>query len=474
MQANNQESRLRAVVETARNGVVLIDSSGVILMFNPVCERLFGYTACHVIGQNVRVLMPSPFREEHDLYLENYQKTGVQKILGTGRKVTGRRMDGSTFPLHLYVGEAAEEGKSTFVGIIEDLSEHEKPVQAQMESSRIAGGIAHDLANLLKVMIDNAESLGQTLKEKPELKKHCDSILAAGAELTSQLKGFGRRTLDAGIVDCNELVEEIRVLLLKTLRADIRIATSIGPKLAPVTADRAELESALLNLAFNAQNSMPSGGRLTITTETVVLDERYQQDHPEVIPGDYVMIAVAASGAGVPADVQEEGGPGLSSVHGIVKRWHGHVSIDSEPGTGTTVGLFFPLAKSQAEQPSSVAGTVLVVEDDSIVRAYAVFCLESLNYRVFTAEGGLDALEKLERHGEIDILFSDIEMPGGMTGWELAGRARKLRPHLKILLTSGYYPETPAAKSTSVAILNKPYSDTYLGRHIRELLDAQE
>src|SRR5436305_1725525 len=187
---------LRAVVDTAVDGVILIDATGRVLMFNPACEKLFGYSAAAVMGQNVKMLMPSRYRDEHDIYLDNYTHTGVKKIIGIGREVTGRRKDGTTFPMDLSVGEAKEDGERIFVGIIHDLTERkhteEQLIQAQkMEAvGQLSGGIAHDFNNLLTVIVGNAEFLSEELKARHDLQRLADSIVQAGergAELTQRL-----------------------------------------------------------------------------------------------------------------------------------------------------------------------------------------------------------------------------------------------------------------------------------------------
>ncbi|HWE50110.1 MAG TPA: PAS domain S-box protein [Bryobacteraceae bacterium] len=505
-------SRLQAVVETAVDGVILIDSQGKVQMFNPACERLFGYSAAEVIGENVKLLMPSPFHEEHDQYLQNYRATGERKIIGIGREVVGRRKDGTTFPMDLSVGEARQEGEPIFVGIIHDLTERkrtsEQLVQAQkMETvGQLSGGIAHDFNNLLTVIIGNSDILSDKLKARPDLKQYCDSVVNAGmrgAELTRRLLAFSRRQeLQPAVINCNQLVEGMKVLLERTLREDIEIRILLRQQLILAYADPAQLESAILNLALNAQDAMPHGGTLTLITENALLDERYQDGHPEVPPGGYVSINITDDGSGMTPevkarafepffttkDVGKGSGLGLSMVYGFIKQSNGHVAIYSEPGLGTTVRLYLPAAKTTRqpaaedttvidEQEPRGVETVLVVEDDSFVRGYAVGTLESLGYRVIVASDGRDGLAKLSQHGDqIDVLFSDIVMPGGLGGWELAERAHEARPNLKILLTSGYPLETMTANfrpNIKPAILHKPYRKADLARRLREMLDQK-
>jgi PAS domain S-box-containing protein len=506
MTATQDASRLRAVVDTAVDGVILIDASGTVLEFNPACEKLFGYSSAEVLGQNVKMLMPAPFRDEHDRYLDNYHTTGERKIIGIGREALGQRKDGSTFPMDLAVGEAKENGESIFVGIIHDLTERkhteEQLIQAQkMETvGHLSGGIAHDFNNLLTVMIGNAETLRDKLKARADLKQLCDSIVLAGergAELTHRLLAFGRRQLlQPKEFDCNRLVEHMYRLLRRTLREDIDIRTALAERLTSALADPAQLESAVLNLALNAQDAMPEGGCLTISTELALLDERYSNTHPEVRPGQYVMVAVTDDGAGMPPDVLKQvfepffttkevgrgSGLGLSMVYGFIKQSNGHVSIYSEPGLGTTVRLYLPCAlhapaelRDSNDEAGLVGGTetILVVEDDPFVRGYAVASLEELGYRVLMAANGVEALTRLESESP-HLLFTDVVMPGGVNGWQLAERARQLRPELKVLLTSGYPLETLTVRgrvSEAAQLLNKPYRKAGLAARLRKVLD---
>jgi PAS domain S-box-containing protein len=503
-------AQMKAVVETAVDGVIMIDEAGNVLMFNPACEHLFGYRASEVIGQNVKMLMPAPYREEHDHYLTNYHRTRERKIIGIGREVVGQRKDGTTFPMDLSVGEARQEGRSVFVGIIHDLSERkrteEQLVQAQkMETiGQLSGGIAHDFNNLLTVIIGNSETLSERLKARPDLRQLSDQVLNAGergAELTQRLLAFSRRqVLQPVAIDCRGLIDNMRELLRRTLREDIEITTSHADGLPPALVDPPQLESALLNLALNAQDAMAEGGHLTITTADAVLDERYRDEHPEVKPGDYVMVAVTDEGCGMTPEILERvfepffttkevgkgSGLGLSMVYGFVKQSNGHVAIYSEPGLGTTVRLYLPTARqrpmeeeSQAERrytsPKRGSEIVLVVEDDNFVRGYAVACLESLGYTVITAADGRSALERLNNGDSPDILFTDIVMPGGVSGLDLAEQARAIKPDLRVLFTSGYPLETLTARgklSAKGAILNKPYRKADLALRIREALDG--
>lgn len=505
-------ARLRAVVETAVDGVILIDSRGRILMFNPACEKLFQYRADEVMHENVKLLMPPSYSREHDSYIRNFLETGNRKIIGIGREVVGRRKDGSTFPMDLSVGEAKQDGEAIFVGIIHDLTERkrteEQLVQAQkMETvGQLSGGIAHDFNNLLTVIVGNAELLSENLKPRQDLKQLADDIGRAGdrgSELTQRLLAFGRRQILVPVeIECNALLDSMHKLLRRTLREDIEIKTDFDPDIPSAFADPAQLESAVLNIALNAQDAMPTGGRLTISTANASLDDHYKSLHPEVMAGEYVLVAITDDGEGMPKEVIERvfepffttkevgkgSGLGLSMVYGFVKQSNGHVSIYSEPGLGTTIRIYLPQGTAKGASPPAQspaeseplpkgAETVMVVEDDPFVRSYAVTRLESLGYQVIAAVDGADALQKLRADVHVDILFTDIVMPGGINGWDLADLARGLRPGLPVLLTSGYALETLAKHGrlrAGAVVLTKPYRKADLARRLREVVSVSQ
>ena len=503
------ELRLRAVINTAVDGVILIDAFGKVLMVNPACERLFGYASEEVIGQNVKMLMPEPYQREHDLYLGNYRSTGERKIIGIGREVVGRKKDGSTFPMELSVGEVSEEGGAIFVGIIHDLTSRKRTegqlAQAQkMEVvGQLSGGIAHDFNNLLTVIIGNAEALSSRLRAREDLKRLADTIIAAaerGAEQTQRLLAFSRRQmLQPAATDCNLMLQGMQVMLRRILRGDIELNVALAQQPAVAMADPGQLESAVLNLALNAQDAMPSGGVLTLSTAARELDAHALGPDTDVRPGAYVEICVTDNGIGMSEEVRRRvfepffttkdvgkgSGLGLSMVYGFAKQSNGHAAIYSELGLGTSVRIYLPAAahadavsppaKQIARATPGGEETILVVEDDNFVRGHAVATLESMGYRVMVAADARDALAILRGGARPDLLFTDIVMPGGASGWELAEQAQKLLPGLKVLFTSGYpiesltlHPEIAA----NAALINKPYRMADLARRVREKLDG--
>ncbi|WP_245269526.1 PAS domain S-box protein [Bradyrhizobium japonicum] len=487
-------TRLTAIVETAVDGVILFDAQDRLLLFNPACERLFGYSADEVMGRNVRMLMP---------------EAGSQAShFATAGEAIGLRKDGSTFPMDVSVGQARQDGELIFVGIVHDLTARKLTEQQLQQAQKmetvgqLSGGIAHDFNNLLTVIIGNAEHLSEQLKARPDLRRFADDICQSGergAELTQRLLAFSRRQLlQPQTVDCRGLLESMFKLLKRTLREDIEIKTISGPGTILAFADRAQLESAVLNLALNAQDAMPAGGHLTLATELTMLDEEYRAVHPEVASGAYTLIAIADDGAGMTPDVAQRAfepffttkevgkgsGLGLSMVYGFAKQSGGHVSIYSEKGLGTTVRIYLPRADKGQWQADLSDGedaaprgyeTILIVEDDPFVRSSTIRRVEALGYRVVAAVNGKDALQQLRTDPGIDMLFTDIVMPGGMSGWELAEQARRIRPSLPVLFTSGYALETLVEHGRAHAqaiVLTKPYRKAELAQRLRDAFAA--
>ncbi|MBI5128253.1 MAG: PAS domain S-box protein [Rhodopseudomonas palustris] len=499
------DARIATLIQTVVDGVILTDRFGRIRIFNLACHRLFGYEADDVIGRHISMLMPAANADEVQSFFRGLGADHDR--IGTVREMTGLRRDGRTFPMDLSVGETVQDGETVFVAVIHDLTDRkhteEQLVQAQkMEIvGQLSGGIAHDFNNLLTVIVGNAEFLGDQLKARQDLRALARDIGRAGqrgAELTQRLLAFSRRqTLKPVAVDCNQLLESMHNLLRRTLREDIVIDTAFEADLRTAYADRAQLESAILNLSLNAQDAMLGGGRLSITTANVALDASYRSINKDVRPGDYVLIAVTDNGSGMPKDVLDRvfepfyttkevgkgSGLGLSMVYGFVKQSNGHVSIYSEPGLGTTVRLYLPAMTTgrpsspetpDPEHPPSRGEVVLIVEDDQFVRSYAMMCLRSLGYGVIAATDGGDALQILDGDTPIDILFTDVVMPGGISGWELAEAATLRRPDLRVLLTSGYALDTIAGRSrgrSHLPILTKPYRKADLARKLRDVVE---
>lgn len=506
-----REAHLRSILDTVPEAMVVIDDAGTISSFSAAAERLFGYDAAEVIGQNVRILMPQPDRDAHDGYISRYLTTGERRIIGYGRVVTGQKKDGSLFPMELAIGEARADGRRIFTGFIRDLTSRHKIEEElrqahKMEAvGQLTGGIAHDFNNLLTVISGNLEMIERRLSD-PKLKlllREAQGAADDGAKLTGQLLAFGRRQpLNPKLADIGQLVSHFSDLLRRALGETIELRTIVSGSPGFALVDASQLQNALLNLALNARDAMPRGGRLTVEISPAKLDADYANMYPEVRTGSYVLISVTDTGSGMSAEVRQHAfepffttkgvgagtGLGLSMVYGFTKQSGGHVQLYSEVGQGTSVRLFLPVANVALSQPAENgpaapavedslpvgSETILVVEDDARVRRVAVARLEDTGYRVLEAESGAQALRMLDADPEIALLFTDIVMPGGMSGDDLAREARLLRPGLKVIFTSGFAEPAVAVRELAAAAnwLKKPYTARELAVRIRELLDA--
>lgn len=376
--------------------------------------------------------------------------------------------------------------------------------QAQkMEAiGQLTGGVAHDFNNMLQVVVGNLEILNRTLPDELARQRRAVGQALGGAKragaLTQRLLAFARRQpLNPKPINIGVVVQGMVELLRRTLGETIELRTATGDALWTVEADPNELESALLNLAVNARDAMPRGGTLTIETENAVLDEAYASRRANVWPGSYVLVSVSDTGTGMDAKTTErafepffttkaEGkgtGLGLSQVYGFVKQSHGHISLYSEVGVGTTVRIYLPRLHAEASDgeesqsgpaPLSSHEVVLVVEDDADVRMYTTEVLEELGYRVIQAADGASALSTLASM-PVDLLFTDVVLPGGMTGAEVAAQARLLQADLKVLFTTGYAREAIVHNGRldrGVELITKPFSFDDLAMKVRQVLDA--
>jgi two-component system, chemotaxis family, CheB/CheR fusion protein len=500
------ESRYRAIFETAVDAIIVSDQHGIIQEFSRAAEAMTGYRAAELIGQNMRVLLPPAMRQEPERYTARY--------LWTIKELEVCRKDGSVFPAHLSIAEWWAGGYRHFTGILRDLSaQHREQIErtkleAQLHQAQkmeaignLTGGMAHDFNNMLGVIIGNIDLLRDLKGEDSDIDELTREALDAafrGADLTRRLLAFARQQpLRPQHVDVNELVSGITRLLRRTIGEDVEISLDLAPELWPVVVDPAQLEASLTNLATNARDAMADGGRLMIVTGNRTLDADYAAQHAEVVPGGYVMLEVSDTGSGMTSEVmhrifepffttksRDKGtGLGLSMVFGFIKQSGGHIGVYSEPGIGTTFRLFLPRMTEDVPAVEESGATpllhgrgesVLVVEDNAALRRVVTRQLGELGYRVLAAENAAAGLELLDRQS-IDLLLTDIVMPGGINGRELARRARQRWPGIKIVFTSGFSEARlngdggPLAACTP--LLSKPYRKEDLASAAREALD---
>ncbi|MEX0807531.1 MAG: ATP-binding protein [Dongiaceae bacterium] len=380
---------------------------------------------------------------------------------------------------------------------IEDLNRKLGQSQKMEAVGQLTGGIAHDFNNLLTIILGNATALSEGLSDNRKLHALAEMTERAaerGAELTSRLLAFARRQpLEPRVINVNEQVLGMDKLLHRTLGEDIEVKLVQAGGLWKAMVDPGQLENAILNLSINARDAMPNGGRLTIETANAHLDETYAIGQSEVEPGEYVMVAVSDSGTGMDSatlerafepffttkEVGKGSGLGLSMVYGFVKQSRGHVRIYSEAGQGTTVKLYLPRAMADAgtaARPPRTATAqggrekILLVEDDNLVREHVAGQLSGLGYDVVSARDGSEAIEALKRAEDFDLLFTDVVMPGGISGRQLAEAARTLRPTLPVLFTSGYTENAivhHGRLDPGVHLLQKPYRKQDLAAKVR-------
>ena len=419
-----------------------------------------------------------------------------------------RRRDGSDYNVEVRLQLMRTEQPHVYIAFVLDVTERvqteEKLRQAmKMEAiGRLTGGVAHDFNNILTVVQGNLELLEEQMKDE----KQCNLIRRAigaserAAMLTHRLLAFARKQpLRPRTIDINHLLTSMTDMLRRSLGENIQVKTDFADSLWKTIIDPSELENAVLNLAVNARDAMKSGGTLTIATRNAVLDKEYAAEHEEVESGEYVLLSLTDTGDGIPdellekvfdpffttKEVGEGSGLGLSMVYGYVRQSGGHVKIHSREGEGTSIRIHLP-RHAQAEErpaaglpaqdsPRARGETVLVVEDNPEVRALAVSLLERLGYRVIEAEDGPTALKMIERSGYIDLIFTDVVLPNGLSGVTLAEAARRRRPGIKILFTTGYSEETvtrDAKWNDDAPLIQKPYSRATLAQTMRRVLEV--
>ena len=498
---------LVALLDAAVDAIIVSDKLGVIVRANQAAADLFRYPLGQFAGQNVRVLMPAGMAARHDGFMHHHLDTGEKRIIGIGRDVEGLRGDGSVFPLHLSVGKAEIEGEVAFVGILHDQTRRRAAEEAAARSQRLdaigrmTGGIAHDFNNLLTVIIGNLELLEMAETGNKSKALISDALRAAelGADLTSRLMVFSRQSpLRLQAIDLNGTLSDSLAMLKRTTRADCQLEVALADPLWPAHADPSQLQTAILNLVINAQDAMPSGGRIILESCNVTIDDRYVEQEIEASPGDYVRLSISDNGEGMTPEIRRRAlepffttksvgkgtGLGLSAVYGFVKQSGGHMTIYSEPGQGTTISLYFPASVSASIDPAPahidaspvpVFGSgqiVLVVEDDPGVMRLSELRISNLGFTCITAPTADAAWDIVTARDDITLVFADLVMPGTMSGYDLAKRLSAERHGIKILLTSGFSDGLVQDDrlGAEYQILRKPYRQADLASAIQAVL----
>jgi two-component system, cell cycle sensor histidine kinase and response regulator CckA len=504
------EQRYRALAESAQDFIFIVDRDGKCQYVNRFGALLFGYPQEEIIGKNIQTLLP----ENSHRLLQH-----IREVLDSG---TSLKVDAKTVFPHreLWLDTQIiplrnEQGQVTSVlGVSRDITERKRAeeemaaLQEQLRQSqkmeavgRLAGGIAHDFNNILTVIRGYSELSLLELKEGDVLKSNIVEIQkAAGraSELTRQLLAFSRRQImEMKVFNLNVLMKDLDKMLRRIIGEDIDLLTLLSPDLGSVKADPGQVEQAILNLAVNARDSMPRGGKLIIETANADLDDAYTRTHMGVTPGHYVTFSISDTGCGMTPEVRERvfepffttkdhgTGLGLSMVYGIIKQIGGNIWLYSEPGQGTTFKIYLPrveetgeplLRREHGNDLPVGTETILLVEDESSVRNLASHVLRGQGYTVVEAANGLEALERIreEEKRTIHLLLTDVIMPR-LGGHELAQQLKALYPDIKILFTSGYTDTAivhHGVLSPGTNFLQKPFSPVVLARKVREVLEG--
>jgi len=506
---------LTVAIEQAAETVVITDVHGTIQYVNPIFETVTGYSPAEAIGCNPSILKSG---EQDGAFYRKLWETIASGQVWEGRLVN-RRKDGSLYTEDATISPVRDDAGRiiNYVAVKRDVTEHlrhsaEKVMlEDQLRQSqkveaigRLAGGVAHDFNNLTAIVLGYGEMLLGRLAPEDPARKWVEQIVAAGrrsAALTGQLLAFSRRqTLQPRVLDLNDLLLNLRQMLGRLIGEDIKLELALAAVPGRVTADPGQIEQAITNLAINARDAMPRGGRLTVETTDVELDETYVLGHESVIPGKYVLLAVTDTGCGMDKatmallfepffTTKEQGkgtGLGLATVYGIVKQSGGYVYAYSEPGKGTSFKIYLPRTEAEPQGKMIEAGgetrrgsgeLILLVEDEVPLRELCEAVLTRLGYRVCVAASGPEALLLMEeRRLEPDLVLTDVIMPG-MSGAEMAARLRSSRPDLRVLYMSGY-PDDAIARhgvlDVGMHFIQKPFSERALAAKVREALGEKE
>ncbi|HEV2488602.1 MAG TPA: response regulator [Candidatus Acidoferrales bacterium] len=501
------EDRFRMLVESAPSGIIIVDGKGRIVDANPHAIQLFGYDRKELVGQTVDMLVPSALRAAHEKHRSSFAASHRARPMGLGMELFARRKDGTEFPVEISLGPLVTEGETLVSASIVDISARRKMEQQLRISQRVeaigrlAGGVAHDFNNLLTVILGSCDALADELPADHTALRRLELVKKAAssaADLTRQLLAFGRKQiLQPRIIESKEIVSSIGGLLKRLIGENIDFKVSVDPSAGCINADYGQIEQILVNLVTNARDAMPDGGRLEVEVANADLDEAYKDTHPPVVPGSYVMIAVADTGKGMSRETQAQifdpffttkeigkgSGLGLATVYGIVKQSGGYIWVYSEPDKGSVFKIYLPRVKRAELQQAPVEldrsaqlGTevILLAEDSEALREIAGEYLASLGYTVIEAASGTEALSKSsEFPGKIDLLLTDVVMPE-MDGRKLADEIAQKRPGIKVLFSSGYTDDAIVRHGVlepGVYFIQKPYRPKALARKVREVLN---
>jgi PAS domain S-box-containing protein len=503
------EARYRGLMEAAPDGMVVVNQNGEIVLLNVQAEKQFGYHRDELLGQNVTNIIPEGFAARLIADALRTTAEALAQQIGTGIDLIGRRKDGSNFPIEIMLSPLESSEGTLVTAAIRDISERKQLARQLYQSQKmeavgqLTGGIAHDFNNLLGVIIGNLDLLERLVADNEAAIKRVQTAQKAatrGADITRRLLVFSSsEQLKPSVVLLGDSIQNMIELAGHALGAEIKITNHIDASMPPLFVDPAGLESALLNLAMNARDAMPKGGSIIIESKVKNLGSSHLAVHTgDLKAGSYVCVSISDTGAGMSRETLERAfepffttkprnkgtGLGLAMVYGFVKQSGGAVRAYSELGQGTTISLYLPLTADSSQpvpagapKPLSAkpSGSVLVVDDEVELIEIAQAYLAEMGFTGYEAIDGASALEMIAQHSEIDLMVTDIVMPGGMNGVELAQRARTLRPGLKIVYSSGFPAEALAEKSLPLIdgpLLHKPYQRAEFATMVRQVMEG--
>ena len=503
------EAKFHALMESASQAIIAINHRGQMELVNYKAEELFGYSREEMLGQRLEMLLPERLRESHEGHRQGYFARPHARPMGIGMDLAGRRKNGQEFPVEISLNYVEVGGRSLAISFVTDISERLRLEQQVRQSQKmeaigqLAGGVAHDFNNLLTVIQGcSAMSLEEMPPDDPlrEPLEEIEKAAMSAAGLTGQLLAFSRRqVVRPKILDLNTVISQVEKMLRRMIGEDVELFLHCEEDVDRVRADPGLIEQILMNLAVNARDAMPDGGKLIIETGSLFLDQEYADAHLAVKSGPYAMLAITDTGIGMTAEVQshifepffttkgpgEGTGLGLATVYGIVQQMEGVIWVYSEPGAGTTFKILLPAvsrpeiadAAAAGETAPAVTGeTILLVEDEAGVRKFVRAMLEKHGYRVLEPADTIQALEIASDSREhIDLLLTDMVMPK-MNGAELAERVGLLRPGIKVLFMSGYTDRAIRLQdrlAPDAMFLQKPFTPKMLTAKIRELIRGQ-